>query len=125
MSQSIRSRRRTSLRLRTRPAEADEGTGRDSHAFRHEPQGANRAFERSERFCGAGRGREGPFRFDRVLVATVAKGAKWDLGDRMIWTRVFVQPINFSFAGYSVAATDNETVKLTSVEFNLRPQIFG
>ena len=61
-------------------------------------------------------GEKDPFRFDRVLVATVAKGAKWDLGDRMIWTRVFVQPINFSFAGYSVAATDNETVKLTSVE---------
>ena len=61
-------------------------------------------------------GEKDPFRFDRVVVATVAKGARWDLGDRMIWTRVFVQPINFSFAGYSVAATDNQTVKLTSVE---------
>ena len=61
-------------------------------------------------------GEKDPFRFDRVFVATVAKGAKWDLGDRMIWTRVFVQPINFSFAGYTVAATDNETVKVTSVE---------
>jgi hypothetical protein len=64
----------------------------------------------------AGPGEKDPFQFDRVLVATVAKGASWDPGDRMIWTRVFVQPINFSFAGYTVAATDNETVKVTSVE---------
>jgi hypothetical protein len=65
---------------------------------------------------GAASGEKDPFRFDRVLVATVAKGASWDPGDRMVWTRVFVQPINFSFAGYTVAATDNETVKVTSVE---------
>jgi hypothetical protein len=64
----------------------------------------------------AGPGEKDPFQFDRVLVATVAKGASWDPGDRMMWTRVFVQPINFSFAGYTVAATDNETVKVTSVE---------
>ena len=61
-------------------------------------------------------GERDPFRFDRLLVATVAKGASWEAGDRMIWTRVFVQPINFSFAGYTVASTDNETVKVTSVE---------
>ena len=63
-----------------------------------------------------GPGEKDPFQFDRVLVATVAKGASWDPGDRMMWTRVFVQPINFSFAGYTVAATDNETVKVTSIE---------
>jgi hypothetical protein len=57
-----------------------------------------------------------PFRFDRVLVATVAKGANWDPGDRMVWTRVLVQPINFAFAGYKVAETENETLKVTSVE---------
>jgi hypothetical protein len=34
----------------------------------------------------------------------------------MIWTRVFVQPINFEFAGYTVAATDNATEKVASVE---------
>ena len=34
----------------------------------------------------------------------------------MMWTRIFVQPINFAFAGYSVAATDNETVKIASLE---------
>jgi hypothetical protein len=57
-----------------------------------------------------------PFQFERVLVATVVKGANWEPGDRMMWTRVFVQPINFSFAGYTVAGTDNETEKVTSVE---------
>ncbi len=64
----------------------------------------------------AASGEKDPFRFDRVLVATVAKGANWEPGDRMMWTRVFVQPINFFFAGYSVAATDNETVKVSSIE---------
>lgn len=61
-------------------------------------------------------GEKDPFRFDRILVATVAKGADWNPGDRMMWTRVFVQPINFSFAGYTVAATENDSVKVTSVE---------
>lgn len=61
-------------------------------------------------------GERDPFRFDRVLIANVAKGVDWRPGDRMMWTRVLIEPINFSFAGYSVAATDNETVKVTSVE---------
>jgi hypothetical protein len=66
--------------------------------------------------AAAGPGEKDPFQFDRVLVTTVTKGASWDPGDRMMWTRVFVKPINFSFAGYTVAATDNQTVKVTSVE---------
>lgn len=57
-----------------------------------------------------------PFRFDRVLVATVTRGTDWYPGDRMVWTRIFVQPINFVFAGYTIAATDNATSKVTSVE---------
>lgn len=61
-------------------------------------------------------GERDPFQFDRVLVATVAKGLEWNPGDRMMWTRIFVQPINFALAGYSVAATDNETVKIASLE---------
>jgi hypothetical protein len=63
-----------------------------------------------------GAGEKDPFKFDRVLVATVAMGVNWNPGDRMMWTRVFVQPINFSFAGYTVADTDNVTVKVTSME---------
>jgi hypothetical protein len=61
-------------------------------------------------------GERDPFKFDRILVANVAKGIDWKPGDRMMWSRVLVQPINFTFAGYSVAATDNETLKVTSVE---------
>jgi hypothetical protein len=61
-------------------------------------------------------GEKDPFRFERVLVASVTKGLDWKPGDRMMWSRVLVEPINFSFAGYTVAATDNETVKVTSVE---------
>jgi hypothetical protein len=61
-------------------------------------------------------GESDPFRFDRVLIANVAKGLHSMPGDRMIWTRVLVQPINFLFAGYTVAATENETQKIASVE---------
>lgn len=61
-------------------------------------------------------GERDPFRFDRVLVATVAKGLDWRPGDRMEWSRVLIEPINFFFAGYTVAATDNETVKVSSIE---------
>lgn len=61
-------------------------------------------------------GEKDPYRFDRVLVATVAKGVNWNPGDRMMWTRVFIEPINFTFAGYTVASTDNATVKVSSVE---------
>jgi len=61
-------------------------------------------------------GEKDPFRFDRILVATVTEGTDWNPGDRMVWTRVFVEPINFSFAGYTVAATENENINVTSVE---------
>ncbi len=57
-----------------------------------------------------------PFVFDRTLVATVSKGVDWEPGDRMVWSRVLIQPINFLFAGYTVAATENETIKVTSIE---------
>jgi len=63
-----------------------------------------------------GPGEIDPFKFDRVLVATVTKGVNWNPGDRMMWTRVFIEPINFRFAGYTVADTDNATVKVTSIE---------
>jgi hypothetical protein len=60
--------------------------------------------------------RKDPYRADRVLVATVAKGIDANPGDRLLWTRVFVQPINFEFAGYTVAQTDNRTVKVQGIE---------
>jgi hypothetical protein len=61
-------------------------------------------------------GESDPFRFDRILIANVAKGLDWEPGDRMMWARVLIQPINFRFADYSVADTDNETQKVSSVE---------
>jgi hypothetical protein len=61
-------------------------------------------------------GERDPFRFGRVLVANVAESVYREPGDRMVWTRVLVEPINFEFAGYSVAETDNETLMVTSVE---------
>jgi hypothetical protein len=63
-----------------------------------------------------GAGERDPFTFDRVLIANVAKGVDWMPGDRMQWTRVLVQPINFQFGGYSVPDTDNETQKVSSIE---------
>jgi hypothetical protein len=57
-----------------------------------------------------------PLQLERVFVATVTKGTDWLPGDRMQWTRVLVQPINFSFAGYTIASTDSDTVKVHSVD---------
>ena len=57
-----------------------------------------------------------PFKFERVLVSTVTKGALWSPGDRMVWTRVFVQPINFEFGDYSIDATQNEMDKIANIE---------
>jgi hypothetical protein len=62
--------------------------------------------------------REGkdPYRVDRVLVATVTKGVDANPGDRFLWTRVFVQPINFQFLGYTLTPTDNQTPRVVSIE---------
>lgn len=57
-----------------------------------------------------------PFLFERILVASVAKGATWTAGDRMVWIRIFVRPVNFRFAAYTIASTEAETVKVSSVE---------
>jgi hypothetical protein len=63
-------------------------------------------------------GESDPFRFERVLIANVTKGVDWEPGDRMTWARVLIQPINFKFGDYSVADTDNETQKVSSVELS-------
>ena len=34
----------------------------------------------------------------------------------MVWTRVLVTPINFKFAAYTIASTESETIKVSSVE---------
>lgn len=60
--------------------------------------------------------RKDPYRAERVLIATVAKGLDDEPGNRLLWTRIFIQPINFRFAGYTVAATDNRTVRIATIE---------
>lgn len=57
-----------------------------------------------------------PYRADRVLVANVTKGLNAMPGDRLLWTRVIVQPINFTFAGYTVASTETKTIKVAGIE---------
>jgi hypothetical protein len=57
-----------------------------------------------------------PYHVNRVLVATVAKGLDTLPGDRILWTRVFVQPLNFRYADYTIVATDSRSVKIASVE---------
>jgi len=57
-----------------------------------------------------------PFKFERVVVSTVTRGAAWEPGDRMVWARIFVRPINFEFGDYAVVATQNATDKIASVE---------
>lgn len=64
---------------------------------------------------GAESGRD-PYRFDRVLVASVIKGIDSLPGDRLVWTRILIQPINFRFVGYSVAETINQSIKVAAVE---------
>jgi hypothetical protein len=72
----------------------------------------------------SGEGAGDPFRFDRVLVVNVAKGLGWGPADRMMWTRVFVQPINFVFSPYAVVG-DNRSAKLLSLEDSSSRKISG
>jgi hypothetical protein len=66
-----------------------------------------------------------PFRFDRTLIATVIKGTDAEPGDRLIWTRIFVQPLGFSFANYSITASDLQTDKIASLEDTTTQKISG
>ena len=60
--------------------------------------------------------RKDPYRVDRRFVATVTKGIDTLPGDRLLWTRISIAPINFKFVGYTVAATDNRSIKVASIE---------
>jgi hypothetical protein len=102
------------------PTLRDLGDNGQAHAIDFLAKDPKQSWAQLEEALTANReaapGEKDPFRFDRILVATVTKGTDWNPGDRMVWTRVFVEPINFSFAGYTVAATENENVNVTSVE---------
>ena len=65
---------------------------------------------------GGGIEKKDPYRADRVLVATVSRGMHAMPGDRLLWSRVFVQPINFEFAGYTIAQTDTRTIKIAGID---------
>ena len=67
--------------------------------------------------------RKDPYRADRVLIATVAEGLDAMPGDRLLWTRVFVQPINFTFAGYTVASTETRSIKVAAIEHSTNSQL--
>lgn len=56
------------------------------------------------------------FSFDRTLVATVSKGLMARPGDRLMWTWILVKPLNFEFAGYTILATDNDTLTIEKVQ---------
>lgn len=54
-------------------------------------------------------------KFDRTVVATITKGIDAQIGDRLVWTWIDIQPVNFNFTGYTVVATDNETLNIESI----------
>jgi hypothetical protein len=99
---------------------AERGQARAIDFLEHDSMPKSHAWQEVEEALNDGSGpklgEDDPFKFDRVLVATVTKGINWDPGDRMMWTRVFVEPINFTFTGYTVAATDNVTARVSSIE---------
>lgn len=53
--------------------------------------------------------------YKRTLVANVTKG--WDAvpGERLVWTWIDVRPLNFSFEGYTVVATDNQLLNIEQI----------
>ena len=57
-----------------------------------------------------------PNRFERILVATVTKGLDNRPGDRLMWTWTLIKPVNFSFAGYTILATDTGTLDIEHIE---------
>lgn len=53
--------------------------------------------------------------YKRTLVANVTKG--WDAvpGERLVWTWIDMRPLNFSFDGYTVLATDNQLLNIAQI----------
>lgn len=70
-------------------------------------------------------GKKELYQFDRTLVATVTKGTTERPGDRLIWTWVLVKPINFVFTGYTVVATNNQTLNIENVQNQTTAQVQG
>ena len=92
-----------------------------AHAIDHVAESsitADAAWQQPSKAVAAPDEHRDPYRADRVLVATVAKGLRSVPGERLLWTRVFVQPINFKFAGYGAASSDIKTIKVATLENN-------
>lgn len=53
--------------------------------------------------------------YKRTLVANITKGWNARPGDRLVWTWIHVQPLNFVFDGYSVIATDNQLLNIEQI----------
>ncbi len=54
----------------------------------------------------------------RTMVISVSKGLDAKTGDRLSWARVEIRPIDdsFTFSGYTIAATENETIDIANVK---------
>ncbi|WP_294271945.1 hypothetical protein [uncultured Sphingomonas sp.] len=53
--------------------------------------------------------------YKRTLVANVTKGWNAVPGERLVWTWIDVQPVNFAFEGYTVIATDNQLLNIEQI----------
>lgn len=53
--------------------------------------------------------------YKRTLVANVTKGWSAKPGDRLVWTWIYMEPINFVFDGYTVVATDTQVLNIEQV----------
>jgi hypothetical protein len=98
---------------------SDQGQAHAIDAILKDPAKADKTWIDITRTLGPGGGEpehKDPYRADRILIATVAKGIEMLPGERILWTRIFVQPINFEFAGYTIAQTDNKTIKVANIE---------
>jgi hypothetical protein len=64
-------------------------------------------------------------RYDRTLVASVTKGLSARPGDRLVWTWIDIRPKNFTFTGYTVIATDNETLNIEQIQHQTNASLTG
>jgi hypothetical protein len=65
------------------------------------------------------------YRFDRNLVATVTKGLAAKPGERLMWTWILIKPVNFEFTGYTVVATDNQSLNVEHIQHQTTTQVQG
>jgi hypothetical protein len=65
------------------------------------------------------------YRFDRNLVATVTKGLAAKPGERLMWTWILIRPVNFEFTGYTVVATDNQSLNVEHIQHQTTTQVQG